>query len=169
MNSLLARATLAFLACPGIVAFVVPWLMTAGRRNELVDAGGLIPLSLGIVLLLWCVWTFYSAGKGTLAPWSPPRYLVTSGLFHFSRNPMYIAVMLILCGWAWGFRSRAVFTYAVLLVLAFHVRVVFFEEPWLARAHGDAWQRYKSQTPRWLGWRRAGESQRARNDFDGVQ
>jgi protein-S-isoprenylcysteine O-methyltransferase Ste14 len=64
---------------------------------------------------------------------------------------MYIAVTLILWGWAWGFRSRAVSVYAVLLMLAFHVRVVFYEEPWLARVHGGAWDSYKARTPRWLG------------------
>jgi len=154
MSTLFGRAILAFLALPGVVAFVVPWLiLTSDQRRQFVDVRGLIPLSLGIVLLLWCVWTFYAAGKGTLAPWSPPRYLVTGGLFRFSRNPMYIAVTMILCGWAWGFRSRAVFIYAVLLMLAFHVRVVFYEEPWLARAHGDTWQSYKARTPRWIGLR----------------
>lgn len=152
LSALLGRAILAFIALPGTVAFVIPWVILAsGRRSQLVDTRGLIPLSLGVVLLLWCVWSFYSAGKGTLAPWSPPRYLVTDGLFRFSRNPMYIAVMLILCGWAWGFRSLAVSGYAVLVMLAFHLRVVFYEEPWLARAYGDEWQRYKARTPRWLG------------------
>jgi protein-S-isoprenylcysteine O-methyltransferase Ste14 len=35
--------------------------------------------------------------------------------------------------------------------LAFHVRVVFGEEPWLAKTHGEAWTRYVSEVPRWLG------------------
>ena len=147
------RAVLAFVALPGTVAFIVPWLLVASGR-QFVDVRGLIPLSLGITLLLWCVWTFYTAGKGTLAPWAPPRYLVTEGLFRVSRNPIYIAVMLIVCGWAWGFRSRAVAIYAALLMLAFHLRVVLYEEPWLARTHGNAWVSYKARVPRWFGFRR---------------
>ena len=44
----------------------------------------------GIGLLLWCVREFYVRGKGTLAPWDPPRHLVASGLYRISRNPMYL-------------------------------------------------------------------------------
>jgi protein-S-isoprenylcysteine O-methyltransferase Ste14 len=40
--------------------------------------------------------------------------------------------------------------YALAVVVAFHLRVVFGEEPWLARTHGEAWQRYRAQVPRWL-------------------
>ena len=37
-----------------------------------------------------------------------------------------------------------------LLCLAFHLRVVLFEEPWLARTHGAAWDAYRARVPRWL-------------------
>ena len=39
--------------------------------------------------------------------------------------------------------------YAV--VVAFHLRVVFGEEPWLALTHGEAWHRYRAAVPRWFG------------------
>ena len=76
---------------------------------------------------------------------------MTIGLYRFSRNPMYIAVTLILCGWVLAFRSWVLAVYAAVVVLAFHLRVVFYEEPWLARTHGDAWLRYKAEVPRWVG------------------
>jgi protein-S-isoprenylcysteine O-methyltransferase Ste14 len=111
---------------------------------------GLIPLAIGLFLLLWCVRDFYVAGKGTLAPWAPPQKLVEVGLYRFSRNPMYIAVLLMLAGWAIGFRSRLLWIYALVVMIAFHLRVVLGEEPWLARTHGAEWERYKSRVPRWL-------------------
>jgi protein-S-isoprenylcysteine O-methyltransferase Ste14 len=40
------------------------------------------------------------AGRGTLAPWEPPRALVVSGPYRHSRNPMYVAVLVILSRWA---------------------------------------------------------------------
>ena len=153
MNGLLGRALLAFLLLPGTVAFLIPWLLLRqGQRGQFIDVLGLIPFVLGIVLLLWCVRDFYVAGKGTLAPWSPPRYLVVTGLYRFSRNPMYIAVLLVLWGWALGCRSRAIAVYALLVMLAFHLRVILGEEPWLARTHGQEWVRYKARVPRWLGF-----------------
>jgi hypothetical protein len=105
----------------------------------------------GVAVLLWCVWAFYASGKGTLAPWSPPIRLVTTGLYRWSRNPMYVGVLLILAGWALSFASTALAIYALAVALAFHLRVVFGEEPWLARTHGEAWRVYVKQVPRWFG------------------
>jgi protein-S-isoprenylcysteine O-methyltransferase Ste14 len=102
-------------------------------------------------LLLWTVRDFYVAGRGTLAPWAPPTELVVVGLYRFSRNPMYIAVVLVLVGWAVGFRSWLLGAYAVAIAIGFHLRVVFGEEPWLARTHGEKWSRYQERVPRWLG------------------
>jgi hypothetical protein len=88
-------------------------------------------LAAGGFLLLWCVRDFYVEGKGTLAPWSPPQHLVVSGLYRLSRNPMYVAVLLILSGWATGFRSRALTIYAVCVAIAFHVRLSSARNPGL--------------------------------------
>ena len=63
---------------------------------------------------------------------------------------MYVAVVLVLWGWALGFRSRSLSTYALVVMAVFHLRVVFGEEPWIARTHGEGWRRYKNQVRRWL-------------------
>jgi protein-S-isoprenylcysteine O-methyltransferase Ste14 len=108
-----ARALLAFLALPGVVAFAVPvtWLYSSGDRT-LVHPLGLAPLLAGIAALLWCARDFYVAGRGTLAPWAPPANLVVVGLYRYTRNPMYVAVTLILLGWAAAFASRGLLVYA---------------------------------------------------------
>jgi len=41
--------------------------------------------------------------------------------------------------------------YALAVLVAFHLRVVFGEEPWLAKTHGEAWSQYVREVPRWLG------------------
>jgi protein-S-isoprenylcysteine O-methyltransferase Ste14 len=157
MKWLFGRAVLAFLLLPGTIGFLVPWLLIGPRASDgPVDFLGLFPLTLGMGLLVWCVRSFYVAGRGTLAPWDPPRELVTTGVYRLSRNPMYVAVMLVLCGWALGYRSRPVAIYALAVMVAFHLRVVFGEEPWLAQRHGEQWARYRSQVPRWFGIRRDG-------------
>lgn len=101
-------------------------------------------------MLLWCVRDFYVVGKGTLGPWDPPRNLVVTGFYKFSRNPMYVAVTLILIGWAMLFRSQALWTYAAIVAVMFHRRIVFFEERYLARAHGEEFSRYKTRVGRWV-------------------
>lgn len=152
-----ARALLAFLVLPGTVAFLVPLLLMRPRAGwSDFRPIALLPLVVGAFLLLWCVRDFYVTGKGTLAPWSPPRNLVMVGLYRWSRNPMYLAVFLILLGWAIGFGTQGLWFYAFAMLLIFQLRVVLFEEPWLARRHGDDWLRYEAQVPRWLGRRNSG-------------
>jgi protein-S-isoprenylcysteine O-methyltransferase Ste14 len=145
------RALVAFLALPGVFAFAVPigWLV-ATSHTRLVFPLGLLPPTVGCVALLWCVRDFYVAGKGTLAPWSPPVNLVIVGLYRYTRNPMYVAVTLILLGWATTFYAPSLFIYAVVVALAFHFRVVLAEEPFLARTHGAQWQEYSRRVPRWF-------------------
>ncbi len=145
------RAVLAFLALPGIVALAIPASLgiheyRAGGQLVIV---GMLPLAIGFGLLLWCVRDFYRAGKGTLAPWSPPRHLVTIGLYRYTRNPMYVAVATILAGWALLFWSAWLAAYAAIVAIAFQLRVVFGEEPWLERTHGEQWREYAVRVPRW--------------------
>ncbi len=145
------RAVAAFLALPGVVGFLVPAYLVYSRpvRPQLQPLG-LVPLIAGTLLLLWCVREFYVQGKGTLAPWSPPRHLVVSGPYRRSRNPMYVGVNLILLGWAASFPAAALLVYALAVMVAFHLRVLLGEEPWLARTHGAAWDRYRADVRRWL-------------------
>ena len=146
-----ARALLAFLALPGVVAFAVPvaWLV-ASTHTSLVQPLGLLPLVVGSVALLWCVRDFYVSGKGTLAPWAPPVHLVVVGLYRYTRNPMYVAVTLILVGWALSFGLPGLWVYTIIVAIAFHLRVVLGEEPWLARTHSTRWEEYTSRVPRWF-------------------
>lgn len=149
---MLWRALFAFLAMPGIVALALPlWIgLRKLRTDGEFNAAGLTALIPGFVLLVWCVYELYVSGKGTLAPWSPPRHLVTRGPYRFTRNPMYVAVVLMLIGWTVCFRSPVLATYTASMAVLFHLRIAFGEEPWLARTHGEQWHEYRAKTPRWL-------------------
>ena len=75
------RALIAFLALPGVVAGIVP-LFIVGRDARLAKTapGGIVLLSIGFSLLLWCVRDFYVSGKGTLAPAFARRHPLTHWL-----------------------------------------------------------------------------------------
>jgi protein-S-isoprenylcysteine O-methyltransferase Ste14/pimeloyl-ACP methyl ester carboxylesterase len=148
---MMLRALLAFLALPGLVAFAIPLLLAWPRIRAGSFAWPALALLLpGIGLHLWCVREFYVKGRGTLAPWHPPRHLVASGLYRLSRNPMYLSVSLVLLGWAIGFQSWTLLVYALAVMVAFHLRVLLHEEPFLARTHREEWPRYRARVPRWL-------------------
>jgi protein-S-isoprenylcysteine O-methyltransferase Ste14 len=146
---MLIRAITAFVALPGMVAFAVPiWIGSRmPLRYPLLAAPVLIA---GAGLLLWCVREFYVAGRGTLAPWSPPRHLVTTGPYRFCRNPMYVAVVTILAAWCLLWDSHTLIYYALGTVCAFHLRVLLFEEPWAERTFGEQWQSYRARVRRWV-------------------
>ena len=148
---MLLRALVAFLALPGMVAFVLPvWIGTSGGRAAGHVAAAAALLSFGTALLIWCVREFYVAGRGTLAPWDPPRHLVMTGPYRVSRNPMYVGVGLILAGWSTLWSSRALIIYTVLFMIGFHLRVLLVEEPWARRRFGAEWDAYRARVPRWV-------------------
>jgi protein-S-isoprenylcysteine O-methyltransferase Ste14 len=148
---MLVRAIAAFLALPGVVAFLVPiWIGTSGGRPVRHVALAILVLALGAALLCWCVREFYVAGRGTLAPWAPPRHLVTSGPYRWSRNPMYIGVITILLGWCLLWASRSLLFYTLAVVCSVYIRVRVAEEPWAARTFGAEWYGYRARVPRWI-------------------
>ena len=81
-----------------------------------------------------------------------PLKLIRSGLYEFSRNPMYAGVILAVLGQALIFASPGVAVYGAILWLCFHLVIVCLEEPHLRRRYGLSYQEYCRHVPRWLGW-----------------
>jgi protein-S-isoprenylcysteine O-methyltransferase Ste14 len=104
---------------------------------------------LGVSVLLRCVWDFFAAGGGTLAPFDPPKLLVVRGLYRFTRNPMYNGVVAVLLGEAWLFRSTSLLQYALFVFVLFHLMVVIYEEPVLEAQFGESYRAYRATVPRW--------------------
>jgi protein-S-isoprenylcysteine O-methyltransferase Ste14 len=148
---MLLRALVAFLALPGFFAGIAPWVLASVDpwRIDGWPVGRLILVG-GLLGLLWCVRDFYIVGKGTLAPWDPPKTLVIVGLYQFTRNPMYVSALILVIGWATWLGSPLVAVYAVVVAVAFHLRVVYYEEPRLEEQFGASWMTFAANVPRWL-------------------
>lgn len=150
---MIIRAVIAFLALPVIVAGLVPALIVRNATSDqstTVTMSGIALLVAGCFLLLWCVRDFYVSGKGTLAPWDPPKHLVIVGLYRYVRNPMYLAVLTIIAGWSVLRTSIWVALYMMFLAVVFHMRVIMYEEPRLHRQFGVDWESYSASVSRWL-------------------
>ncbi|MEI6135399.1 MAG: isoprenylcysteine carboxylmethyltransferase family protein [Desulfomonile sp.] len=100
--------------------------------------------------MLWCLRDFFVSGKGTGSPWDPPKHLVVVGLYRFTRNPMYIGVLLVVGGWAIVAGSPLIGAYLIPLAVVLHLRIIFKEEPWMFRKFGQDWARYSKRVPRWF-------------------
>lgn len=103
----------------------------------------------GAVVALWCIVIFAFVGRGTPAPFDPPRRLVIQGPYRFVRNPMYMGAGLALASAALFYESLPLLGYTGLFFLATHVFVVWYEEPTLRRTFGQEYEAYCRQVRRW--------------------
>lgn len=104
----------------------------------------------GAVVALWCIFTFVFVGRGTPAPFDPPRRLVVRGPYRFVRNPMYVGSGLALAGAAIVYRSLPLLGYLLFLWAAVHALVIWYEEPNLTRLFGADYDAYRRNVSRWL-------------------
>jgi protein-S-isoprenylcysteine O-methyltransferase Ste14 len=117
---------------------------------------GATAATVGALLALWCIFTFVFVGRGTPAPFDPPRRLVVRGPYRFVRNPMYLGAGLALAGAAVIYHSLVLFGYLALLAVIVQGMVVWYEEPTLSRLFGADYQRYRREVHRWLPQRPRG-------------
>lgn len=109
--------------------------------------GGLILI--GVAILAAGIRNFSRAA--TPVPSNQPvRALVTAGIHGWSRNPMYVGMLLLYAGVGISARSPWVLTLALPLVIILRYRVVAREETYLERRFGDAYRDYKARVRRWL-------------------
>lgn len=110
---------------------------------------GLMLAGLGMLLAGACVATFVTRGRGTPAPFDPPREFVATGPYRYVRNPMYIGGALVILGAGLALSSPAIVILGFAFVLIMHLFVVLYEEPALARRFGAAYERYRRSVHRW--------------------
>ncbi|MGH7832606.1 MAG: methyltransferase family protein [Candidatus Binatia bacterium] len=149
---LLLKNLLFTLLVPGTIGAYVPLLLARDRppASGLMFLLALVLLLIGGAIYLWCVWDFAASGRGTPAPIDPPTKLVDRGLYRYTRNPMYVGVITVLLGWAVLFRGTALLIYTFCVAIGFHLFVVLYEEPRLARQFGAEYHDYRARVGRWL-------------------
>ena len=110
---------------------------------------GIVVAAVGAALAFWCVLMFAFVGRGTPAPFDPPRRLVVEGPYRLVRNPMYSGAGLALGGVALFYHSWMLLAYVGLFWLATHLFVLWYEEPALRRTFGKEYETYCGRVRRW--------------------
>ena len=150
-----AGTLLFFVLAPGVVAGLVPWLLTRWEAPSPLPfwAGlrvvGAVLLVAGIGVLVHAFVRFAVEGLGTPAPVVPTAHLVVGGLYRWVRNPMYLAVTATVVGQALLLGRPILLLYALGLSIAFVAFVRGYEEPALARRFGPEYEAYRRDV---LGW-----------------
>jgi protein-S-isoprenylcysteine O-methyltransferase Ste14 len=104
----------------------------------------------GAAITVWCVATFVFVGRGTPAPFDPPRRLVDRGPYAFVRNPMYWGAALAVGGAGLFYESRPLLAYVAGFLTVMHLMIVFYEEPTLRNTFGAAYDDYCRRVGRWM-------------------
>jgi protein-S-isoprenylcysteine O-methyltransferase Ste14 len=149
-----AAGSAAFLVlAPGVVAGVVPWLLTGWRmEGDPVAAriAGAALIALGAAFLLHAFARFVVEGLGTPAPVAPTERLVVGGVYRYVRNPMYLAVGATIIGQALLFGQSVLLAYAAGFAAVVFCFVRVYEEPALTEQFGESYERYRRAVPGWL-------------------
>ncbi len=138
-----------------IIAAMMWWLaklLAVGEfKTEIQPPIAIIFISAGIVMMLVAAFSFYKA-KTTINPLDPAKasHLITTGLFGFSRNPIYLADLLILIGWAIWLGN--IFNISLLIVFVVYINrfQIAPEERALGTLFGEAYREYCSRVRRWI-------------------
>ncbi len=157
MVSLIIRNLIFTILHPGIVAGLVPYLILKEKINDafifpwpVYKYFGAAGIVIGLIFLLWCITSFAISGRGTLSPADPTKKLVTKGLYKFTRNPMYVGVVLILMGQTLMYLSASLLIYSTLVLIGFNIFIIFIEEPRLKKDFGLDYYSYCQKVRRWI-------------------
>ena len=154
-GSIVGSAIFLFIA-PGTLAVYIPWSITRWRiAPPLLEIPafrilGAVMIAAGLPVLLDSFARFAIQGLGTPAPVAPPQRLVVTGLYRYVRNPMYVAVSLLIFGQALLFGSANLLEYGFIVWLGFFAFVLLYEEPTLRQKFGDEYRQYCARVPRWI-------------------
>lgn len=137
------------------IGLLLDWLLPAYVMAVLLPFGfrltvGVILIGGGLALAIAAIMQF-RAHHTHPEPWKPSTAVVTTGVYAWLRNPMYVGMTLVLAGLSTLLASDWMLVMTILFVPVIHVGVVRREERYLAAKFGEPYRRYLDRVPRY-GW-----------------
>jgi protein-S-isoprenylcysteine O-methyltransferase Ste14 len=108
----------------------------------------------GLFLIFWVSFAHARHGKSTPLLFSTPKKFVATDPYTFSRNPMYVGMLVVLVGEALLLQAPWMLAFTALIFIIFFFYVKFEEEPKMTRRFGASYQDYMKKVPRWLSLKR---------------
>ena len=136
-------------ALAALVGLALNWLMPLPFLPAALPASWLGAIVFALVLVAWAIPTITRAGSNV--PTSlPTTTIVETGPYRFTRNPIYLGMLLGLIGLAIAFNSLWLLMTLVPFALVIRYCVITREEAYLERKFGDVYRRYRARVRRWL-------------------
>jgi protein-S-isoprenylcysteine O-methyltransferase Ste14 len=134
-----------------LAGLALNWLMPLPFLSSVVSAGwlGAIIFALALALVAWAIFTMTRAGSNVPTN-LPTTTIVETGPYRFTRNPIYLGMVLGLIGLAVAFNGPWLLMTLVPFALVIHYGVIIREEAYLERKFGDVYRRYRARVRRWV-------------------
>ena len=110
---------------------------------------GILTLAMGILIMLWA-WSLFRNSRTPFRPTRRPKKMVTAGPFEWTRNPMYLGIVLILSGIACYMGSVIMFIAPGAFFITINAVYIPYEEKVLVKIFGEEYKRYQKRVRRWL-------------------
>ena len=130
---------------PPLVVTIFPLFIFSGDMNSLglgdVKYIGIVILVIGFIINILSLWHWDS--KNT-------NELITDGLYNYSRNPQYLATILILLGDSLILNSYKLIKLTLFAFICLNVLIIVIEEKSMKKSFGDKYREYCKRTGRWF-------------------
>ena len=157
---MILRQLLAIAVLPFTVTVIVPvWIYRAygvhaswpsSASTYAAAAAGILALVAGLVLFVASVRQFATEGRGTLAPWDPPKKFVATGPYRYVRNPMISGVLLILLAEGLVLNSTPHLSWCAAFFVLNSIMIPLWEEPALGIRFGGSYEEYCKNVRRFM-------------------
>lgn len=133
-----------------MVGFLISWFYPFAMLSKVFGyAAGASLLTAGLVII-FIVRSKMKKANTNIEPWKPTNAILSDGVFAYSRNPVYVGMILIYIGVVFLFNSLWVLPPLFLVLLAMHYGVILREERYLERKFGEEYLVYKQRVRRWI-------------------
>lgn len=128
-------------------AFAVPLGLGIGPQARI--AATAAAALLGLVFMYGAIGLFRRTGQDP-KPWEPTPEIITTGVYRFSRNPMYVGMGLVQVAIGVGLANWWVIILLPVVLAIVYATAIRHEETYLERKFGDEYTRYKASVRRWV-------------------
>lgn len=138
-----------FILCAALSYAIEWWLQISFSFPAYVIQFGVGIVVLGFTLALISAFQFWKF-KTHIEPWKPASVLIDTGVFAYSRNPIYLAFVLVTCGAGLYLESVGVVLSNIFAIWLLYDFVITKEEKYLETLFGEQYREYKQRVRRWL-------------------
>jgi protein-S-isoprenylcysteine O-methyltransferase Ste14 len=130
--------------------FIVPFSLPQGILRQVLIPAGIVLIIIGIGLIVLARRELAHFRQPT-DPGHPTSKVVKTGVFSVSRNPLYLASIIVFLGIALTLNILWALVTLLASIVLCHYILIIPEEKYLAARFGREYEEYASAVHRWLG------------------